>query len=143
MRTRVRTAIRWTLIIAGVAVLYFGSGRALMSLSAPPNGAVSAVWLPSGISVAAMIVFGPLAAVGSLLGSLAFELSAGTPEIGAVGVAIANAFGDLTIYFLIVGLPGRPQRRFSLQTVGGVTLFFGATGVGGILSATLGVGPGY
>ncbi len=138
MSERLRTSIRWALIITGVAVLYFGSGRALIALSAPPNGAVSAVWIPSGISVAAMIIFGPFTAVGALLGSLVFELTAGTPPLGAVGLAMANAIGDLTAYFLIVGFPRHPKRPFSLETTSNVSRFLAAAVTGSIVSGTLG-----
>lgn len=120
-------------------MLYYGSGRALIALSAPPNGAVSAVWLPMGISVAAMIIFGPFTAVGALLGSLVFELTAGTSPFGAIGVATANAIGDLTAYFLIVGFGRDHRRRFSLETTRGVTRFLTAAVAGSIVSATLGI----
>lgn len=138
MNERLRTSLRWALIIAGVAVLYYGSARALIALAAPPNGAVLAVWIPAGISVAAMIIFGPLTAAGALLGSLVFELSAGTPPLGAVGMATINAISELTVYFLIVRLGSRAKRRFSLETTRDVIRFLAAAIVGAIVSATLG-----
>ncbi|MBI5232596.1 MAG: EAL domain-containing protein [Coriobacteriales bacterium] len=135
MNARVFKLARTALLIAGVAVLYYGSARLLIALSAPPTGAVIAVWLPSGISVAALIVFGPRAAVGAFLGSLVFELTMGTPPFGAVGMATVNASSELIAYFLIVG---RPARRFSLETTRDVVRFLLAAVAGAAVSATLG-----
>lgn len=131
--------MRQTLIVAGVTLVYFGAARLLTGLGAPPNGAVLAVWISSGISVAAMIVFGPFVAVGAFLGSLAFEFSAGTPPLAAVGMGTINALGELTTYFLIVGFSRRAKRPFSLETTRGVTRFLAAAVVGAILSASLGI----
>lgn len=132
--------MRQTLIVAGVTLVYFGAARLLVSLGAPPNGAVLAVWISSGISVAAMIVFGPFVAVGAFLGSLAFELSAGTPPLAAVGMGTINALGELITYFLIVGFSRPAKRPFSLETTRGVARFLAAAVGGAILSASLGIG---
>jgi len=140
MTERMRLWSRWALVIAGVAILYFVSAEALAALSAPPNGAVLAVWLPSGLSVAAMIVFGPLAAAGALVGSFVFELTAGTPPLGAFGMSVVNAVSELTVYFLIAGFGWRARRAFSLESARGVVRFVTASVAGAAVSATLGGG---
>ncbi len=131
-----RAALRLLLVTAGLALAYFVTGRLLIALSAPPNGAVTAVWLPSGISVAALILFGPWIAIGSFFGSIALELKAGTPVPAAAIVALANAGSELLCYYLVAG-PGRGG--FSMDRVGdGVRLVTAACAIS-VGSAFIGV----
>lgn len=130
-------ALRIALVIAGVAIAYFVTGRLLLALSAPPNGAVTTVWLPSGISVAAMVLFGPWVAVGSFIGAIALELKMGTPWPATVMVGIANAGSELLCYYIIAG---RRARGFSIaEFEDGVRLLAGAL-TASVISAFVGVG---
>jgi integral membrane sensor domain MASE1 len=131
-----RRWLRVALIIIGVAVGYFVTGRFLMVLGAPPNGAVTTVWLPSGISVAALILFGPVAAIGAFIGSLALELKNGTPWAAGLVVGLANAGSELLCYSLIVGRSGR---LFSLLNTGNILRFVLAASLGAAVSAFIGV----
>ncbi|MES2937703.1 MAG: MASE1 domain-containing protein [Pseudomonadota bacterium] len=124
------------LVPAALALCYFLTARLLTNLSAPPNGAVLTVWLPSGIAVAALLIFGPRMALGAFAGALAFELSAGTPWAAALLVATSNAGGELLCCWLMVGFGGR---RFSLHSVREVARFGVATCTAGLASAFLGV----
>jgi len=130
-----RGALRTTLIIVGLALCYFAAGRALVALSAPPGGAVIAVWLPSGLAVAALLIYGPRAAIGALVGSLAIEAAAGTPLGAGLIVAMARAGSELLCYFLIVGADGR---EFSIESVRAVTRLMLAAVVAAAGSATIG-----
>ena len=136
MTTLRRRALRTTLIIIGVAVCYFAVGRALSALSAPPSGAVIAVWLPSGLSVAALLAFGPRAAIGSLVGSLVYEYAAGTPLGGSLIVGTVNAASELLCYYLIIG---RARRELSIESVRGVTRLTLAAVVSAAASASIAV----
>jgi PAS domain S-box-containing protein len=136
MNLSIHRLFRAALIIAGVGVAYFATGRFLLVLGAPPNGAVTTVWFPSGISVAALLLFGPLAAIGSFIGSLAFELKGGTPLAGGLMVGIANAGSELLCYCLIVG---RGRRALSVATIGDVLRLVIAAVLASVLSAFVGV----
>ncbi len=128
--------LRVALIIIGVAAGYFVTGRLLLVLGAPPNGAVTTVWLPSGISVAALILFGPVAAIGAFIGSLVLELKNGTPWAAGLVVGLANAGSELLCYSLIVGRSGR---LFSLLSSGNILRFVIAASLGSTVSAFVGV----
>lgn len=131
-----RPFFRAVLIIAAVALCYFATGRLLLALSAPPNGAVTTVWLPSGITVAALIVFGPLAAIGSFIGSVAGDLKASTPLPGALIVGLANAASEFLCYYLIIG----PDKRvFTIVEAGSVLRLVLAALASSALSACIGV----
>lgn len=136
MRPRLASTLHVAVVTAATAFLYFAAARLLVSLSAPPDGVVVAVWLSSGVSVAAYIVFGPIAALGAILGSAAFELSIGTPPLGAGGMALANAFSEFVAYWIIIrGKTG----TLSLQRTGDVLRFLTAAVIASVSSATLGV----
>lgn len=136
MNPRARAILRTAVVIAGVALAYFGTARLLVAVSAPPNGAVTTVWLPSGLSVAMLLVFGPVAAVGALFGSVWFEISAGTPGAAAVIVGMANAGSELLCFYLIVG---RAKREFSVEYSRDVWRLLWAAMLGAAASASVGV----
>lgn len=127
---------RLALVVAGVAAAYFVTGRLLIVLGAPPNGAVTTVWLPSGITVAGLLLFGPLAAIGSFFGSLALDLKMDHPLAAGLIVAVANAGSELMCYYLIVGRNGR---TLSIVGVREVLRFVVAAVVAAVISAFIGV----
>lgn len=127
---------RLTLIVTGVAGAYFITGRLLLVLGAPPNGAVTTVWLPSGITVGALLLFGPVAAIGSFIGSFALDLRMGHPLAAGLIVAIANAGSELLCYFIIVGRDGRP---LSIVDIRNVLRFVTAAMLASVISAFIGV----
>ena len=131
----VRSMLRMALIIFGVAVAYFVTGRFLFVLGAPPNGAVTTVWLPSGISVATLVLFGPFAAIGSFLGSVTLELKNGVPLPAGFLVGLANAGSELLCYALIV----RGGRTLSIVARRDVLRFVMAALISSLLSAVVGV----
>ncbi len=123
-------------VITGVAIAYFAAGHYLLVLGAPPNGAVTTVWFPSGISVAALILFGPVAAIGSFLGSVILELKNGTPIPAGIIVATANAGSELLCYYMVVN---RGKQKFSIAEVRDVLRFVMAAVLVSVLSAIIGV----
>jgi signal transduction histidine kinase len=132
----IQSLFRIVVIITGVAIAYFAAGHYLLVLGAPPNGAVITVWFPSGISVAALILFGPVAAIGSFLGSVVLELKNGTPIPASMIVAIANAGSELLCYYMVVG---RGEQKFSIAEVRDVLRFVMAAVLVSVLSAIIGV----
>lgn len=68
--------IRYLVTILAVAVAYFGTGRMGLALAIPP-GYATAVWPPSGIALAAVLLAGIRVWPGVLLGSFLVNISTG------------------------------------------------------------------
>ncbi len=68
-----RSRLRWLLLILAVAAADYASGRLGMLLAIPP-GFVTAVWPPSGIALAALLLFGYRVWPGVWLGSFAINI---------------------------------------------------------------------
>lgn len=137
MGERTRAVVKEILGIGVLAVLYYLSARALVTLSAPPNNVVVAVWLPSGLSVAAMVLLGPRVGIGAFIGSAVFELWTGAPPLGAMGMASVNVTSELAAYYL-AGRHGHPW--FEMGGLHDVFDLLFASITAAIISATLGVG---
>jgi integral membrane sensor domain MASE1 len=77
------------LLVPALAVLYFGFARLGLSLAfvAPQ---VSVVWPPTGIALAAALLFGNRAASAVWLGAFLANLTADEPVLTAVGIATGN-----------------------------------------------------
>jgi signal transduction histidine kinase len=124
------------LVIAGLALVYVLSARLLISLSAVPSGPVTTVWLPSGIAVAVLVMFGPWAAAGSLLGNVILALNMHTPAPVALLLSLGNAGGELLCYGL---LTQGGKRGFSIDEVLDGARLAGAAAAAGLLSAAVSV----
>jgi PAS domain S-box-containing protein len=74
--------------IGGLAVLYFVSAHFNYSIVTTER-LISPVWLPSGISLAALVLLGSVAAPGIWLGEFWFSLSTHIPGLVACGTATA------------------------------------------------------
>jgi two-component system NtrC family sensor kinase len=125
-------------LLAGIAlaIANFAIARSLAELAAPPNTAVLAMWFPSGISVAAMFLFGPWVALGSFAGSIAIEASAGTPVPAVLTTAIANVASEVLCYWLLVRGGGR---EFSIASVADCTRLAVSATLAGLVSAFIGI----
>lgn len=134
---RVQSLRSKILVIAGLALAYFLAARLLISLSAIAAGPVTTIWLPSGIAVAALVLYGPWAACGSFAGSLAVALATSTPAPLAVMLSLGNTGGELLCWWLLAGWR---NRGFSVEHVMDGPRLAGAAVAGGVLSATASVG---
>lgn len=136
MPPSLRTAAGKLLVIAGLALVYYLAARLLISLSPTATGPVTTVWLPSGVAVAALILYGPWAAIGSFAASLAVALNMGSPLPLAVAVSLGNGCGELLCYWLVA-----VSRKGAFAVDGvrdGPRLFAGALASGAV-SATASV----
>lgn len=91
---------RHWLLIAGIALFYFVCGRIGLSLPAA-EGAVALVWPPSGIGVAAVLLFGMRIWPAVWLAALAVNWTFGLPLFVAMGVATGNTLQALIARFLL------------------------------------------
>jgi len=121
--------------VAFVAV-YFVAGRLGLSL-AFVNASATAVWPPTGLAIAALLLFGPQLIPGILVGALAVNLATSGDLPSSAGIAIGNTLEAILGSYLV-------QRwasgRTAFERPQNVLLFalFAAT-VAPAVSATIGV----
>jgi signal transduction histidine kinase len=121
--------------ILALCAIYFSTAKLGFSLAAV-NGFATLVWLPSGISVAALLLFGYRLWPGITLGALLANFSNGAPLFVAIGIAIGNTLEALVIIYLL------KRKGFShdfdrLKDV--LLLALLAIPLGSLVSATVGV----
>ncbi len=105
-----RPALREAIAIAALAIAYFVAGR--LGLAIPLfEPYVTLAWAPSGVALAALLLWGPRMAPGVFIGALAVNLSLGEPvaagaaiAAGATLSAIAGAWFCLRIFSMDVRL---------------------------------------
>ena len=76
-------------LIAALAALYLVAGRLGLSLD-PVGGFATLVWPPAGISLAALLLFGPSLWPGILIGALLVNVLTGAPFVVALAIAGGN-----------------------------------------------------
>ena len=67
---------------------------------------VSLVWAPSGIALAALLVFGWRMAIGVALGALLANVGTGIPLLAACSIALGNTLGAVVGAMLLLRFPG-------------------------------------
>jgi signal transduction histidine kinase len=119
-----------------LAMVYFGTGRLGLMMDAV-QGFASSVWPPTGISLAALSVFGCRLWPGVALGAFFVNHSAGAPWPAAAGMALGNTLEALVGAFLLRRFAGG---RAFYATVHGVLAFvFLVAALSTALSASIGV----
>lgn len=125
---------RWRTLAAPsllLALAYFLAARFGLTFGSINNSA-SLIWAPSGISLAALIWFGPRVLAGVFLGAGLTVLSSRLPLIPSILILCANAFVPLTASWLLKRLEfhsriDRVRDAVALIAVGGIcTTAFGA-----------------
>ena len=127
---------RWSLPPFGlnllIAIVYFAGAELGLSL-ATLHQSVTPVWPPTGIAIAAMLIFGGRAWPGVFIGALAANLTTGVPIGSAAGIAAGNTLEAVVAWFLLQ----RWGRSF--DSVGDVMIFIVYAAVlAPLVSATIG-----
>ena len=134
-----------TLQIMGLALAYFVTGKLGTFLAIPP-GYATAIWPPSGIALAGILIYGYRAWPGIVLGSFLVNLStsiAGSPSEILVSVTITLAIGSGASLQAIVGaylvrrFAGFPNALAREKEV--FLLFFFGGILSGLINSTLAV----
>lgn len=129
---RVRHA-SWVLL---VGVTYFGAARGGLAL-AYENSSVTAVWAPTGIALAALLLRGYRLWPGVALGALLANLGNGVPLVTVLGVTVGNTLEALVGAFRLLHVA---HFRSSLERVWDVLALVLLGGVlSTMVSATVGV----
>src|SRR5438309_8065436 len=123
-----------------LGVLYFSTATLGLSLDAV-SGVAAAVWPPTGIALAALLLGGCRLWPGIAFGAFLVNVSAGAPVPVACGMAMGNTLEALVGSVLLVRVVGfRPALDRLRDVVGLVVL---AAGLSTLVSATVGVTSGW
>jgi two-component system, NarL family, sensor histidine kinase FusK len=140
----VNTAMRQTVIktpflyyLAGVgllAVIYIVGGKLGLGLSSV-EGIVTLVWPPTGIALAALLLFGYRLWSGVFLGAFLVNLSTGAPLAAVIGISIGNTLEAVAGVYLLRSVVGF---RHSLERLQDVLNLVSAVVISAIVGATIG-----
>jgi signal transduction histidine kinase len=122
--------------IALLTLLYLVTGRLGLMLD-PVHGFASAVWPPTGISLAALSLFGYRLWPGVALGALLVNHSAGAPWLAAGGMAFGNTLEALVGAYLMRRFAG--GRAFYATIQGVLAFVLLVAGLSPVVSASMGV----
>jgi PAS domain S-box-containing protein len=118
-----------------VAAAYFGAAK-LGLLFAFANSSVTAVWPPSGLALAAAVVWGPGVWPGIWLGAFVANLTTQGSVLAVCGIATGNTLEPLVGAYLLSRVGFRRGLRRP-QDVGALVLLAGVLST--VVSATIGV----
>lgn len=125
--------------IAGVAVLYYGAARLGLLLQLPGTNA-SPVWPPSGIGLAAVLLFGlrvwPAILIGALLANIMTLPASGAGHFAATLIGIGNTLEHVTALLLIRRMIGDHD---PFERASHVFRFVGAAALSCAVASTVGV----
>jgi len=122
--------------LALLALAYFAAAKASLVFAIPP-GYATAVWLPSGIAVAAVMRWGTRCWPGLWLGAALANFSVNLSSPAAVGIATGNTLEALCVGALAAGLIGSSG---GFQRPQGVIWFAALAAVASAIAASVGVG---
>jgi two-component system sensor histidine kinase VicK len=129
-------SLRYAFRLALLAGAYFGMAKVGISLASDLS-IVSAVWAPTGIALAALVVWGYRAWPGVALGALAAEATSGVPLLTAVGMTVGNTLEALLGAFLLMQVAGFRPTLERVRDVFALVVLAGL--VSTTVSATFGV----
>jgi PAS domain S-box-containing protein len=132
--------------LALLALAYFAAAKASLVFAIPP-GYATAVWLPSGIAVAAVVRWGPHCWPGLWLGAALANFSVNLSIPAAVGIATGNTLEALCAGFFVAPLFAgdafrRPEQVFLFAMLAAVASAIAATVGTGALWLTGEIAPG-
>jgi len=122
--------------LLGVILLYLAAAQGGLMV-AVVGSTVSLVWAPSGIALAALLLYGRRMALGVFLGAFAANAWTGIPLPAALSIALGNVLEALAGAWLLGRLAQQPGALGSLRDV--LVLIVGAALLSTTLSAAVGV----
>ena len=117
-----------------VTLAYVLAARLGLSLSVA-HGSATTVWPPTGIALAALVLFGPELCVAVFAGALIANLSTPAPVGAAIAIAAGNAAEALVGWYLLQRLGFRPAMERVRDVL---ALVVAAAVVSTLVSATVG-----
>jgi serine phosphatase RsbU (regulator of sigma subunit)/anti-sigma regulatory factor (Ser/Thr protein kinase) len=122
--------------LAGVAAAYYGAAKLGLSL-AFQTGSVTAVWPPTGIALAAAVLWGYRVWPGVALGAMLANAWTGVPLLAVLGITTGNTFEALAGAYLLRRFADFRPSLERVRDVVAVVVLAGALST--TISATIGV----
>ena len=144
--SRDRGRTRFILLTAAVAAIYFVAGKLGLQL-AVVHASATAVWPPTGIALAAALVFGPRVAPGVFLGAFLTNATTAVPLGAALGIAAGNTIEALLGAFLVNRYAGgrrafdHPPNVFRLVALGALAATTASATIGVLTLCLSGSAP--
>src|SRR5437868_4808775 len=135
-RTDVAAILRYLAALLALTIIYAGAARAGLMLDAIA-GFATLVWAPTGIALAALLLFGYRLWPAVFLGAFAVNLWTGAPLVAALGIALGNTLEAVAGTFALRRIPGFRPALDRLEDV--ASLIVVAAGVCTMISASIGV----
>jgi len=130
-----RPAARHAFEVAGVAAIYFVAAKVGLAL-AFANSSVTAIWPPTGLALAAVVLLGPRVWPGILVGALLANATTDAPLVSVLGISFGNTLEALAGAWLL----RRAGFRATLERVVDVlALVLLAGGLSTLVAATIGL----
>ncbi|MFD8497905.1 MASE1 domain-containing protein [Amycolatopsis sp. NPDC059657] len=128
-------ATPWGVLVLAVAVAYLAGARVGFQL-ALVDMKITPLWPPTGIALAALLLFGPRIWPGITVGALAANaMVGGEPLVAFIGISVGNTLAPLAAYYLLKRLGFRSE--FDRLRDALMLVFAGALGAM-LISATIG-----
>ena len=123
-----------------LGVIYIATAKVGLSLDAV-SGFAATVWPPTGIALAALVLYGARLWPGIAVGAFVVNWSAGAPLLVACGMALGNTLEALIGMVLLTRVVGLRPALDRLRDVLGLIVL--ASGLSTLIGATLGVTSGW
>jgi signal transduction histidine kinase len=130
------TVLRHLAALLALAIVYAGAARAGLLLDAIA-GFATLVWAPTGIALAALLLFGYGMWPAVFIGAFAVNLWTGAPLLAALGVAAGNTLEAVAGTFVLRRIPGFRLELDRLEDAANFIVL--AAGLCTTISATIGV----
>ncbi len=132
----------WVLLNGLIALAFWGVARLGLLASIGP-GETSPIWPPSGLALSALLVWGPAALPGLVLGSWANDAMSGTASgllwSEALGYGLLMTLGTAMQWMLVRRLVGNWDHLLTLQGAQLIVRFLASVVLGAALGPLLGV----
>src|SRR5205814_8799656 len=96
---------RYVAALLALWIVYVGAARAGLKLDAIA-GFATLVWAPTGIALAALLLFGYRLWPAVFVGAFAVNLWTGAPMLAALGIAVGNTLEAVAGAFALRRIPG-------------------------------------
>lgn len=123
-------------MILALAIIYVIAGKSGLSL-AIVNPSATAVWPPTGIALAALLLFGYEVWPGIFLGALVVNMMTAGTVATSFGIAVGNTLEAITGYYLVSRFANGQKTFTRAQDIFRFAFFAGL--VATVISATFGV----
>lgn len=129
--------VTYVLRVAGLAAAYYAASKLGFTLAVLAEQ-VTAVWPPTGISLAALLLLGPRMWPGVFVGAFLTNITAHEPVLTALVIAVGNTLEALAGAWILRRCMGDDPESYLLRVRGVICLIFFAAALSTAISATIG-----